>query len=103
MGHIMLISNGTALKVWEHVRISIKAVSREDPHVVGDLMIDPSHKIIFASNLGGCSNEKGRAVCAVGLIRSLEEVQVGLYGSVHGNRAGGGGRHRTQGLLGRRY
>ena|SRR5437879_4750003 len=103
VGNIVLVSNGTALKVWEYVRISIKAISREDPHIVSDLMIDPSHKIIFAGNLGGRSDVKGRAVRAVGLIRSLEEVQVGLDGLAYRYRAGASGHHRTQGHLRLRY
>ena len=78
MGHVVLIRNGTALKVWEHVRISIKAVSREDPHVFGDLMIHPGHKIIFAGNLGGRSRVNARAVSEIRVARarsrSLEEV-----------------------------
>src|SRR5438034_2105168 len=61
-GNIVLIGNGTAVEVWDRVRIVIKAVSAEEPHFLADLMIDPAHRIILFGNLKGRSNEKCRAV-----------------------------------------
>ena len=62
-GNILLVGTSTTVEVWDHVRIAIKAVPGEHPHLVGDLMIDPVHKVIFVGNLERRSNEKCRAVC----------------------------------------
>src|SRR5260370_15390543 len=61
-GNIVLIGNGTAGEVWEHVGIFIKAVSEEDPRFFADLMVHPGHKIIFVGNLEGRKSHPPRAV-----------------------------------------
>ncbi len=87
--NILLIGNGTAVKVWDPVRIVIKAVSAEDPHFFADLMIDPAHRIIFVGHLKGRRNEKCRTVSEVRGIRSLEEIQIGPDSRANRHRAGG--------------
>src|SRR5579864_7479079 len=90
-GLIQLIGNGSAVHVWDHVRIFIEAVSDEDSRFLADLMVYPGHKIIFVGNLEGRCNPKSRTVSEVQLARlvgSLVEVQVGLDGRAHRYRAG---------------
>ena len=93
LGNILLVRNGATVEVRDRVSIAIKAVPGEHPHLVADLMIDPVHKIIFIGNLERRSNEKSRAVTEISGFwaggGSLEEVQIGPDGWVHGYSAGG--------------
>jgi hypothetical protein len=61
-GKILLIGNSTAVKVWDHLRIFIEAVSEEESRFLANLMVSPDHKIIFFLTMGGRGNEKFLAV-----------------------------------------